>query len=54
MRIDLVKYYMTSESFKKKLNNFIYSKIPKGYIAIDNHARKDKEQNSKDKNSITS
>ena len=48
MQIDLVKYYMTLNTFKKELNNLLNTKIPEGYIEVD--AKKHKEENSKDKN----
>ncbi len=45
MQIDLVKYYMTKESFKKALKNLLHTEIPKGYIEIN--AKKDKETKTK-------
>ena len=45
MQIDLVKYYMTKESFKKTLKNLLHTEIPKGYIEIN--AKKDVQVTAK-------
>jgi len=49
MQINLVKYIMTLNTFKRELNDLLNTKIPEGYVKVD--VKIDSKENTEIKNS---
>jgi|TARA_R110001583_G_scaffold75141_1_gene207207 hypothetical protein len=49
MQINLVKYYLTLNTFKKELRELLDTQIPEGYEEVN--AKVYKKENGKDQNS---